>query len=115
MKKYLFILSVFYASCIYAQQSVLEQIEQNNTVLSALRKQAEAEKTGNKTGIYPANPEVEFHYLWGNRPETGNRIDFSASQSFDFPTAYHYKKKISDTQNQQVDLKYRIERKTVLL
>jgi outer membrane protein TolC len=100
---------------MYAQPPVLEQIERNNTLLSALRKQAEAEKTGNKTGIYPENPEVEFHYLWGNRPETGDRIDFSATQRFDFPTTYYYKKKVSDAQNQQVDLRYRIERKSILL
>jgi hypothetical protein len=103
------------ASCIYAQHPVLEQIERNNTVLSALRKQAAAEKEGNKTGIYPENPEVEFHYLRGNRPETGDRIDFSATQRFDFPTAYYYRKKISGAQDRQVDLRYRIERKNILL
>jgi CzcA family heavy metal efflux pump len=111
-------LGLFFLFCIpslKAQPSVLEQIEQNNTLLSALRQQAEAEKTGNKTGIYPGNPEVEFHYLWGNRPETGDRVDFSATQNFDFPTAYYYRKKVSDAQNQQIDLKYRMERKNVLL
>ncbi|MDR1437418.1 MAG: TolC family protein [Candidatus Symbiothrix sp.] len=115
MKKYLFISMLLSASCIYAQHPVLEQIERNNTVLSALRKQAAAEKEGNKTGIYPENPEVEFHYLRGNRPETGDRIDFSATQRFDFPTAYYYRKKISGAQDRQVDLRYRIERKNILL
>ncbi|GHT11453.1 transporter [Bacteroidia bacterium] len=115
MKKLLFILLIFCASQLYAQQSVLEKIEQNNTVLSALRKQADAEKIANRTGIYPENPEVEFHYLWGNPAVSGNRVDFSATQSFDFPTAYYYKRKISDTQNQQLDLKYLSERKNVLL
>jgi outer membrane protein TolC len=96
-------------------RTVPEQIERNNTVLSALRRQADAEKTGNRTGIYLENPTVEYHYLWGNRPETGNRTDFAVSQNFDFPSAYYYRKKVSDSQNRQVDLKYRIERKNILL
>jgi hypothetical protein len=115
MKKLLFILFIFCASHTFAQQSVLEQIERNNTVLLALRKQADAEKIANKTGIYPENPEVEFHYLWGNHTAPGNRVDFSATQTFDFPTAYHYRRKVSDAQNQQVDLAYLSERKNVLL
>jgi outer membrane protein TolC len=58
---------------------------------------------------------VEFHYLWGNHAVSGDRVDFSATQSFDFPTAYYYKRKISDAQNQQLDLKYLSERKNILL
>ncbi len=94
---------------------ILKQIEQNNTVLAALRQSGEAEKISNKTGIYLANPEVEYHYLWGNNSNVGNRTDFSATQSFDFPTAYHYKQKVSDGKNMQVDIQYQIECKKVLL
>ncbi len=118
LKISLFLLSsCFCISFLQAQSldNVLTEIEQNNTVLSALRQQASAEKIGNKTGIYLSNPEVEFHYLWGNKYEIGNRTDISASQNFDFPTAYYHKKKLSDGKNDQVDLKYRIERKDVLL
>ena len=43
---------------------VLQQIEQNSTTLNALKEQLEAQKIGNKTGLTPANPEVEFGYLW---------------------------------------------------
>jgi outer membrane protein TolC len=99
----------------FAQESLFEQIERNNTVLATLRKQAEADKIANKTGIYPENPEVEYHYLWGSPDAGGNRVDFSAVQRFDFPTSYYYKKRVSDTRNRQVDLKYLLERKDVLL
>jgi outer membrane protein TolC len=115
MKRLLFIFAIAGAWNMYAQPAVPEQIEQNNTILSALRKQSDAEKIANKTGIYPGNPEVEFHYLWGNRSALGDRVDFSATQTFDFPTTYYYKKKISDAQNRQVDLQYLIERKNILL
>jgi hypothetical protein len=115
MKHLLLIFSICCATTIFAQESILEQIEQNNTVLATLRKQAEADKVVNKTGIYPENPEAEYHYLWGSPAVPGNRVDFSIVQRFDFPTAYYYKKKISDTQNKQLDLKYRTERKNILV
>jgi outer membrane protein TolC len=108
----------FFLCCVTivsAQESLFEQIEKNNTVLATLRKQAEAEKIANKTGIYPENPEIEYHYLWGSPDAPGNRTDFSAVQRFDFPTSYYYKKKVADMQNKQVDLKYLLERKDVLL
>jgi outer membrane protein TolC len=115
-KSILLLLSIFLFSVSeMGSRTVLEQIEQNNTVLSALRRQAGVEKIGNKTGIYFENPTIEYHYLWGNRPEIGNRTDFAVGQNFDFPAAYYYRKRMSDVQNRQVDLKYRIERKNILL
>lgn len=115
MKKIMIIVFACLAINTFAQQNILKQIEENNTLLSSLRAQTEAEKIGNKTGMLPDNPEVEYGYLWGNEKEMGNRIDFSVSQSFDFPTAYYHRKKLTDTQNQQADIKYLIERKNILL
>ena len=115
MRKILFLFLFFCVNQMTAQEAVLLQIEENNTLLSSLRHQADAEKISNKTGIYLENPEVEYGYAWGNSRETGNKIDFSVMQNFDFPTAYHHLKKLTDSQNEQVDLKYRIERKNILL
>jgi len=95
--------------------NILFQIEKNNTTLSSLKKQAEAQKLGNKTGIYLQNPELEFNYLWGNPAAIGNRIDISLKQSFDFPTSYGYKKQISKLRNQQVDLEYQKQYKALML
>ena len=94
--------------------SVLAQIERNNTTLVALQKRAKADKIGNKTGKTLQNPEIEFNYLWGNNV-TGNRTDFAATQAFDFPTAYSYKNQISDIKNEQVELEYQKQRKELLL
>ncbi len=94
--------------------SVLAQIERNNTTLIALQKTAEADKIGNKTGNYIPNPEIEFNYLWGN-DVTGNRTDFRATQTFDFPTAYNYKNQISEIKNVQVELEFQKQRKELLL
>lgn len=94
---------------------ILTGIEKNNSTLSALRKTVDAGKIGNKTGIYLKNPEIEFNYLWGNPSSIGNRTDFSIKQSFDYPTAYGYKNQISNIKNEQTELEYRKQQKTVLL
>lgn len=120
MNKYLIIGLILFALPLglSAQKSVddiLIQIEKNNTTLSALRKSIDAQKVGNKTGIFLQNPEVEFNYLWGNPSSIGNRTDFSIRQSFDFPTAYKFKNQISNSKNEQTELEYRKQQKTVLL
>ncbi len=93
---------------------VLTMVEQNNTSLLAMRKGVDADKIGNKTGIYLENPEFEFHYLWGKPSELGKRKDFSITQSFDFPSAYKFKNQISDIRNEQVELEYQKQRLTLL-
>ena len=95
--------------------AVLQQIETNNTTLSALRKQTEAQQLGNRTGIYLANPEVEFNYLWGSPTAIGNRTDVSVKQTFDFPTAYAHRGKIAGLQNENAELSYKAERINILL
>lgn len=92
---------------------ILIQIEKNNTTLSACRKSMDAEKIGNKTGLTPHNPEVEFSYLFGNPSSIGNRTDFSVRQSFDFPTAYSYKNQISNLKNEQAELEFKKQRNEV--
>lgn len=93
---------------------VLTQIELNNTTLSAYRKSADAEKTGNRTGITLQNPEAEFNYLWGNPSAIGNRTDFSIKQSFDFPSAYSYRSQIANLKNEQAELDYQKQRREIL-
>ncbi|MFA5849449.1 MAG: TolC family protein [Bacteroidales bacterium] len=114
----IFIFLWFVPATLLAQnsvESVVSQIEKNNTTLSALRKSVEAEKIGNKTGIYLQDPEVTFNYMWGNPAVIGNRTDFSISQTFDFPTAYAYKNQISNIKNERVELEYQKQRKNVIL
>ncbi len=94
--------------------SLLADIERNNTTLAAIRKKIEADKIGNKTGIFLSNPEVEFHYLWGNPSSMGTRTDFRVSQSFDFPTAYAYRNRISKLKNEQAELEYQKQRMEIL-
>lgn len=119
MKKIIHIILVLLISApiTFAQDIavILAEIEQNNTQLSALRKAGDFEKLENKTGIFLANPEFEFHYLWGNPSTMGQRTDISITQSFDFPTVYSHQNKISDLKNEQVALRYLKEKKALIL
>lgn len=94
---------------------VLKQIEQNSTTLEALKEQMEAQKLGNKTGLTPTNPEVEFGYLWGNPATIGNRKDINVRQTFDFPTVYAQRGRLSDLQNNSAEYQYKSQRMELLL
>lgn len=118
MKSVIFAIFFILSSSLFAQNNidaVWKQVEENNTKLLVLKQKAEAEKIGNKTGIYLENPEVEFNYLWGNPTDLGNRVDFKISQSFDFPTAYAYRKQISNIKNQQIEFEYERENRNLQL
>lgn len=95
--------------------AVLGQIEKNSTALAAMKEKMEAQKLANRTGLNPENPEIEFGYLWGHPGEIGHRNDLSVSQSFDFPTVYTHKAKLSDLQNSSTVYQYESERMDLLL
>jgi len=121
MIKIIIISILFFVSAAFSTHAqrgydaVLQQIEVNNTTLAALRKQTDADKIGNRTGLTPVNPEVEFNYLWGNPALIGNRTDISVRQTFDFPTAYAHRNRIAGLQNENAELAYKVERINVLL
>jgi len=94
--------------------SVLSGIEKNNPLLQAARTETDAEKIGNTTGLYPGNPEAGFNYLWGNPDIIGNRRDFSIVQSFDFPSAYHYRSNVARLRNDKAELVFQDKRKQLL-
>lgn len=120
MRPYIYIISLL---CVFslevsAQSSietVLHEIELNNTSLKAYREQADAEKIGNRTGLNIPNPEVDFSYLWGSpRETTKQRYNIDVTQSFDFPTAYRYKSQLANEKDKQVDLVYDGQRRDIL-
>ena len=98
-----------------AYEAVLAEIESNSLTLSVLREKAEAEKLGANTGRYPANPEVEFGYLWGSPVTIGNRIDYSVTQTIDFPTVYGRMGDIAEQETVNAELRYRTARTSLLL
>jgi outer membrane protein TolC len=118
MKTLLCIWVVLLSGTLFAQnniETILVSIENNNITLKALREEAEAKKFGNKAGIYLANPEIEYNYLWGSPDVIGNRTDVSIRQTFDIPTIAGMKSRIGNKQNSLVELQYKTERTTILL
>ena len=120
MKRLIILLSIILlpGANLFSQNSidkVVDEVLKNNTTLSALRKNADSELLGNKTGIYLKNPEFAFNYLWGSPANIGNRTDISVLQSFDFPSAYVYRNQISDYQNEQVELEFRKQSKSIIM
>lgn len=119
MKKTIFITLLFTFSLIACPQSgfdsLMKQIETNNTTLKAYDQQRQASRAGNHTGINMENPEVEFGRMWGtNSKAEGYKYDVGVTQTFDFPTAYHHKKKLAKDQDQISDLTYLEQRNEIL-
>lgn len=105
-------------SCLVAQpslDSLLYRVENGNSTLITAQNLMESRKLSARTGITPSNPEVEFGYMWGNPVELGNRIDFAVTQSFDFPTAYTTRSKLSKINLQQSELEYKATVQEILL
>ena len=119
MKRIIFIFIVMFMLPKLGAQDVYEQaladIEANSLTLSTLRERLKAEKLDINTGRFLANPEVELGYLWGEPSSIGNRVDYSVTQSIDFPSVYAHKSNIAKQEEANADLYYRTERATVLL
>lgn len=98
-----------------AYSPVLEQIERNSATLAALREQTEARKAASRTGIYPADPEVEFGYLWGAPSAVGGRKDVSVRQAFDFPAVYARRGRVAESLGGCAEWLYRSQRMDLLL
>lgn len=121
MKKYV-ILSLLLASCCYfpvrAQSGigeVLKSIEANNKTLQAGQQLNESQKLEAKTGKFLPNPTVELNQLWADRNVGGNSYEFAAVQSFDFPTTYFNKNKLSKLKINTADHQYAVTRQEILL
>jgi outer membrane protein TolC len=94
--------------------SVLSEIEKNNTTLKAYKELTKAQKLETHTGIYLENPEVGYGYLLGSPSAVGKKHNFSVSQSFNFPSAYRFKKQIAEANNEQFQLDYNLKRFDIL-
>ncbi|WP_289054329.1 TolC family protein [Carboxylicivirga marina] len=97
------------SAIITAQTSIpqlLDSIEKNNYTLKSLRAQADATIVGNNIGLNPANPQVEYIYQWGDTEQIGNKQEFHVRQSFDFPTAYRYRKQMTNSLNEKAERDY---------
>lgn len=68
-----------------AVETVLREIELNNPDLQAAAAALDEERLAHRSEALPANPELEFNYLWG-AAGIGNRHDLRVTQTLDMPT-----------------------------
>ena len=117
MKHYLSIIYLLICTLCYGQYSmddVLREIEKHNPGLKAMADEMEAERIANRSEVLPDNMEVEFNYLWG-ADHIGGRHDLRLSQAFDMATLVGLKSGKVATLDELSELKYRMERREVLL
>lgn len=95
--------------------ALLDEIEKNNTFLKATRDSYEAERTGNKTGLNLADPQIDFGHNWYNKGEDVREIDFTVTQELDWGVLTGQKKKTARQKNNMLDLQYRTDRNTLRL
>ncbi len=88
-------------------ETLLDEMERNNTQLQVLRDEMEAARLENRTGMNLSNPEVEFHYLWDMQGTKEKRKDFSIRQTVDWATLTGQKKRIRRVQDGLLELQYR--------
>jgi outer membrane protein, heavy metal efflux system len=116
MKYILFL--IFFTTTASAQStidSVLASITSNNKTIIVSTKYWEAKKLEYQTGLTPYNPRVDYAYLIGTPAIGGNQTDVALAQSFDFPTVYTQKKKLSNEQMKQAEFQLNGTRQNVLL
>ena len=120
MKKELYITLLLFSltTPILAQSSigdVLKSIETNNKALQAGQRLNESQKAEARTGNYLANPTVELNQLWADGNSGGNSNELAVVQSFDFPTVYFNKNKLSKLKSTVSDYQYAALRQQILL
>ncbi|HEY0092617.1 MAG TPA: TolC family protein, partial [Flavobacterium sp.] len=112
--KYIVILFTLQASAQSNMDNVLSSIKKNNKTIQSITQYWNAQKLQYRTGIYLANPTIEYDYLKGSPAEAGNQTDFTVNQSFDFPTSYFKKKQLAEQQLLQGDLHLRATNQEIL-
>lgn len=120
MKKYLYISALFLFSISGAMaqsgiDDVLQSIATNNKNLQAGARLNEAQKLEARTGNYLSNPTIEFNQLWGDKATGGNLNEMTVVQSFDFPTVYSNKRKLTGIKSATYDHQYAASRQEILL
>jgi outer membrane protein, heavy metal efflux system len=92
---------------------VLQSVESRNATLQSAQWQKLADEEDLKGRAQPANPEVEFNYLWGN--VDARRHDFKVTQSFDLALLSGQRAKEAASGKELLAIEYRVQRQEVLL
>ncbi len=95
--------------------NVLAEILLNNKTLQVNKQFWEAKTLEYKTGLTLQNPIINYDFMIGRPVTAGNQSDFTATQSFDFPSVYQAKKQISNTKIAEIENQISLQRQQILL
>lgn len=119
MKNKIFLfLTVVFSIQLTAQNridSVLFSVSKNNKSIQTAQQFWKSQSLSFKTGSTLYDPTVNFDYMRGSPATAGNQVDFTVTQSFDFPTVYANKKQLYTAQIGQGDYQIQVLRQTILL
>ena len=111
---FLFFVGCFCAQAQPAVDEVIRSVESNNTTLSAIRKQLDAQMIENRTGIFPHGPDMEYAYFWSEPRAIGPKQNIALKQSFAFPSVYRHQSRIANARNDQLAAEYQQYRVDIL-
>jgi outer membrane protein, heavy metal efflux system len=107
--------SSFVAAAQTGMDAAMASIKTNSKSIKAIQQYGQWQNKVTKTGNTPANPTVEYDYLFGFPSAGGNQKDFAVSQQIDFPTTYKYRSGVSKAMIEQIGFSQRSAEQDVLL
>ncbi len=94
---------------------VLEQIEQNNRLLQAVREETKADLLEIKAENNLPDPSVGYTRQYNSGSSSQQQDELTVTQGFDFPTAYMTRGKYNRLQAEVGKQRYATERRNILL
>ena len=96
-------------------EDVLRSVEANNKDLQANSQLVQSQKLEAKLDNNLPDPSVSYSHFWGNKEGMGFTGEFVASQSFDFPSVYVRKHKLTKAKSAGLDRQGMAFRQQILL
>jgi cobalt-zinc-cadmium efflux system outer membrane protein len=96
-------------------EELLNQIEQNNTVLKGYQSFIESQHLTNKSTNNLPDPQLSGYYLPFGNNTTDAYTEYEITQSFEFPTVYAARGKWNDLKSEQLQTAYAKKRQDILL
>ncbi|MCP9611574.1 TolC family protein [Coprobacter tertius] len=119
MKLYIILLSICLSIGELSAQSqidhILRSISENNRELKANGKLTESKKLEAKIGNTLPDPTVSYDHLWGSPSQLGKSKELNVQQSFDFPSLYAHRNRLSKQKAVLYDRQYETTRQQILL
>ena len=119
MKRFILTIALLSSALVAGAQTsieeVLRSVETNNKELQANRQMVTAQKLEAKLDNNLPDPTVTYSHLYGNKEGMGFTGELAASQSFDFPSLYMQRNKLSKQKGENYDRQGEEVRQQILL